>query len=72
MSNVELYGHPIWGVPAVDGRPVKGIYDDPVVLAAKLEKNMVEYYFKQNGTHPIVHMTRKQAANWVRLNPKRK
>jgi hypothetical protein len=38
-----LYGHPLWGVPAVDGRPVSGKYDDPDVLAAKLEKNKAKY-----------------------------
>lgn len=67
-----LYGHPIWGVPAVDGRPVNWIYDDDKVLADQLEKNMIDYYLKQSGAHPILHMTRGQTVNWVKLNPKRK
>ena len=38
-----LYGHPLWGVPAVDGRPVNWIYDDDDVLAVKLEKNKAKW-----------------------------
>jgi len=64
-----LFGHPVYGVPAIDGQPCDAKYDDPAVLAAQIEKNRFNAYYVAATPHPITWMTWGQAREWARVNP---
>jgi hypothetical protein len=39
MSTFEKFGHPEYGVEAIDGRPIHYKYDDPEVLQKRIKYN---------------------------------